>query len=341
MREGVTLTFVHGDHLGSASLTTGITGTKVSEMRYYPFGEVRWQNGTIPTDRTFTGHQSEASGLGSLVNMKAREYSPILGRFLSADSVVPQVLGSQSLNRYAYASNSPILLVDPDGHAPSCSVLLLYGCAGSVISQVGPIDAIETNFQRRNQYLLHDEYTALGTKQIGDNGCGLVASGPLEGHGDWIRFARELGELAGKKYDKESGIQPSDLVEALDKMLLPGTNLVAHKGWTLDELSKALGDNKAVIVDIRVGSLNQTIDKNKEFPTTLAPNFAHFVRVLAIDFVQRYIYLENTLIGQDTRSWKINFDDFLLVWSHPEADVSSRPINVDDVDFWAMVYDHK
>ena len=38
VREGVTLTFVHGDHIGSASVTTDITGMVVSEMRCYSFG---------------------------------------------------------------------------------------------------------------------------------------------------------------------------------------------------------------------------------------------------------------------------------------------------------------
>ena len=57
VREGVILTFVYGDHLGSASVTTNITGTKVSEMRYYPFGETRlqqWHNADIQAFH-FTG----------------------------------------------------------------------------------------------------------------------------------------------------------------------------------------------------------------------------------------------------------------------------------------------
>jgi hypothetical protein len=39
MREGVTLTYLHGDHLGSASLATDAAGAQVSVMRYTPFGE--------------------------------------------------------------------------------------------------------------------------------------------------------------------------------------------------------------------------------------------------------------------------------------------------------------
>ena len=61
--------------------------------------------------------------------MGARFYSPLLGRFLSADSIVPQPGGPQSLNRYTYASNSPLTRVDLNGHADTCSSFL-YNCGG-------------------------------------------------------------------------------------------------------------------------------------------------------------------------------------------------------------------
>ncbi|MCL4507181.1 MAG: RHS repeat-associated core domain-containing protein [Chloroflexi bacterium] len=121
VREGVTLTFVHGDHLGSASLTTDISGTVVSEMRYYPFGEVRWQSGTMPTDRTFTGQRAEnQSAVGSLMDYGARFYSPLLGRFISADSIVPRPGDPQAHNRYSYVRNSPLAYIDPSGHSTDC-----------------------------------------------------------------------------------------------------------------------------------------------------------------------------------------------------------------------------
>ena len=101
MRTGSSVYWIHSDHLGSASLTTNISGQVVSEMRFYPFGEVRWQNGTIPTDRTFTSQLAEPTGLGSLMNYNAREYSPVLGRFLSADTIVPKASAPQSFNRYS------------------------------------------------------------------------------------------------------------------------------------------------------------------------------------------------------------------------------------------------
>ena len=117
-RDGV-VTWLHGDHLGSASLTTSITGTKVSEMRYKPFGETRWA-GTLPTDKTFTGQRAEA-GLGSLMDYGARMYSPVVGRFLSADTVVPEPGRPQSLNRFAYTYNNPLKFIDPTGHDVGCA----------------------------------------------------------------------------------------------------------------------------------------------------------------------------------------------------------------------------
>ncbi len=47
----------------------------------------------------------------------ARFYDPLLGRFLSADTVVPQPGHPQALNRYSYVLNNPLKYTDPTGHA--------------------------------------------------------------------------------------------------------------------------------------------------------------------------------------------------------------------------------
>ena len=71
-----TLTYLHGDHLGSVSLTTNAAGHKVSEQRYKPYGEVRWSSGAgLPTDFTFTGQRASSYGT---IFMSAREYLPSL-----------------------------------------------------------------------------------------------------------------------------------------------------------------------------------------------------------------------------------------------------------------------
>jgi hypothetical protein len=54
--------------------------------------------------------------VGSLMDYGARFYSPLLGRFISADSIVPRPGDPQSLNRYSYVRNNPLQLTDPSGH---------------------------------------------------------------------------------------------------------------------------------------------------------------------------------------------------------------------------------
>jgi RHS repeat-associated protein len=105
--------FLHGDHLGSASLTTSNAGAKIAEARYAPFGETRYQWSSMPTDRRFTSQRLTSYGT---ISFPAREYSPLLGRFLSADSIVPRPGDPQSLNRYSFVRNNPMSRVDRDGH---------------------------------------------------------------------------------------------------------------------------------------------------------------------------------------------------------------------------------
>jgi RHS repeat-associated protein len=111
---GNTLYYLHSDHLGSTSVTTSITGTVLARQYYTPYGSVR-SGGGLPTDIGFTGQRAE-SGLGSLMYFRARFYSPLVGRFVSADSIVPGAGNPQSLNRYSYTLNNPLKYIDPTGH---------------------------------------------------------------------------------------------------------------------------------------------------------------------------------------------------------------------------------
>ncbi len=46
----------------------------------------------------------------------ARFYDPKIGRFIQADSIVPNAGNPQDLNRYSYVDNNPIRFTDPSGH---------------------------------------------------------------------------------------------------------------------------------------------------------------------------------------------------------------------------------
>ena len=89
----ITLNYFISDHLGSTSLLTNDTGALVSEVRYKPWGEVRYtkDNAALPTRYTYTGQRSymsdPATGLGSagfgLMFYNARWFDPQLGTFRS------------------------------------------------------------------------------------------------------------------------------------------------------------------------------------------------------------------------------------------------------------------
>jgi RHS repeat-associated protein len=74
-------------HLGSTSLATTASGAVHSRQGYYPYGETRYATGTLPTDFGFTGQRNDAT-IG-LYDYHARWYDPALGRFISADTLVP------------------------------------------------------------------------------------------------------------------------------------------------------------------------------------------------------------------------------------------------------------
>lgn len=48
--------------------------------------------------------------------VQARYYDPATGRFLSADTIVQEPHDPQTLNRFAYVRNSPVVFTDPSGN---------------------------------------------------------------------------------------------------------------------------------------------------------------------------------------------------------------------------------
>ena len=110
---GGTLTYVHQDHLTGTSLTTGSTGTEKSKVKYFPFGDCRNSTGNVTTDKLFTGQRLDQTGL---YFYNARYYDATIGRFISADPIVPDPFNPQSLNRYSYCLNNPLKYIDPSGY---------------------------------------------------------------------------------------------------------------------------------------------------------------------------------------------------------------------------------
>ncbi len=126
------LYYIHKDHLGSFTAITDKNGAKVDSMSYDPWGRRRnptdWSYDNVPgsylVDRGFTGH--EHLDPFNLINMNGRVYDPILGRFMSPDNYIQAPDYTQSLNRYTYAYNNPLIFTDPDGNNPFWIALGIY-----------------------------------------------------------------------------------------------------------------------------------------------------------------------------------------------------------------------
>ena len=121
--------------MGSTSITTDASGTVTSELRYRAFGVTRYTSGTLPTKYRFTGQYSHTSDF-DLYYYGARWYDPALGRFIQADTIIPD--GVQGLDRYAYVNNSPLNYVDPSGHNPKCGPDGTYCAGGKLRSRTRP-----------------------------------------------------------------------------------------------------------------------------------------------------------------------------------------------------------
>ena len=118
VRTDGTIQYYHGNHLGSASVITDSTGTVKETMEYLPFGGYRVRqdlDGSFP-DVNYTFTDQEDDDETGLYNYKARLYDPLLGRFISADSIIPEPGNLQAFNRYSYCVNNPLVYVDPSGH---------------------------------------------------------------------------------------------------------------------------------------------------------------------------------------------------------------------------------
>ena len=99
------------DHLGSTDVMIDESGQLVERTSYYPFGGHR-EGGT--EKYSFTGKEFD-SEIG-LYYFEARYYNPETFVFTQADSVIPSLYNPQTLNRYSYCYNNPIMYIDANGH---------------------------------------------------------------------------------------------------------------------------------------------------------------------------------------------------------------------------------
>ena len=121
------LHYIHRDHIGSIVAVSDANGNasgNTGETRSYDaWGRLRDPSTlqpfaynaqpTLLLRRGYTGHERLPEF--GLINMNARLYDPVTGRFLSPDPYVQAPDFSQSYNRYSYCINNPLIYTDPSG----------------------------------------------------------------------------------------------------------------------------------------------------------------------------------------------------------------------------------
>jgi RHS repeat-associated protein len=102
------------DGPGSVMALTDADGDVVNTYDYDVFGAVRASSGSQPNEFRFTGEQwDDSTGLEYL---RARYHDAGVGRFMTKDPFAGLTMVPQSLNRYAYVLNNPLLYRDPYGY---------------------------------------------------------------------------------------------------------------------------------------------------------------------------------------------------------------------------------
>ncbi|MCP2343147.1 RHS repeat-associated core domain-containing protein [Actinomadura rupiterrae] len=111
------VTFLLGDHHGTAEIAVNSADGTYARRRHTPFGAQRGNNGTWPAlhEGGFVGGTRDPST--GLTHLGARDYDPNTGRFISRDPVIDDN-DPQQLNGYAYSNNNPTNLLDPSGLWP-------------------------------------------------------------------------------------------------------------------------------------------------------------------------------------------------------------------------------
>ncbi|HEX8996611.1 MAG TPA: RHS repeat-associated core domain-containing protein [Ktedonobacterales bacterium] len=175
------------------------SGTVSASQLYGPYGAVRYQNGTLPTDYAFTHQRADATS--GLDYYNARYYDPLAGQFTSADTA-----SAGGLNRYGYVGGNPETKSDPTGHCPWC-------IAGAIIGAVvgaGIVYGVQVynNYQSGASNPLVDniDWGAVGMGALagafigGTMGAGATAAAGVFAAGGSVGTAASAGAGAAAVY---------------------------------------------------------------------------------------------------------------------------------------------
>ena len=177
-----TVSYYGYDAHGNVAFLADASGTVTDTYNYDTFGDLVASVGSTPNTHLFAGEEMDPD-LG-LLNLRARQYAPGAGRFLTVDPINGEPLSPISFNRYLYAEADPANRLDPLGMAGGEDAIMLGPSAeilaprtvflGAVRS--GAKQAIKVSLIFSVGYIVACElHTAeRGLAMIGTGGAGLA-----------------------------------------------------------------------------------------------------------------------------------------------------------------------
>jgi RHS repeat-associated protein len=181
---------------------TDSAGAKVESLTYYPYGEVKSDLPGTPVNVPYKYTGKERDSSTGLMYYEARYYDPKLGRFISADTIIPNLRDPQDLNRYTYAGNNPFRYTDPSGHISLNIGKALNRAFGNPIARVAGwifcAPCMQFLDPTTRQYTVPVAAAVVGTFACGPV-CGGAASGAVGGFmsGRDIGRSTWMGAVAG------------------------------------------------------------------------------------------------------------------------------------------------
>lgn len=175
------------------------------ELSYDAWGRLRnpstqeaYTSGSEPSlfiGRGYTGH--EHLPWFGLVNMNARLYDPLLGRFLSPDPYVQAPDFTQNFNRYSYCLNNPLVYVDEDGEFWHLIVGAVVGGVGNLVANWKNIEGFWQGFST----FLTGAGAVVAVAATGGAGAGFWAvAGVSAGGGALVGANNDIVSQTGKDF---------------------------------------------------------------------------------------------------------------------------------------------
>ena len=200
-----TVLYLHHDQQGSTRLLTSSTGKTEATFTYDAYGNKTGSTGTSTTSMGYDGQYTNADT--GLIYLRARDYDPVTGQFLSVD---PEV--EQTREAYGYAGRNPMMNGDPTGRSILGDALeaahyiitagAIVGCAAQpeLCVTAALFDVLLNSADTGTQAALHEKSVASALKEevftlVG----GAVSFGSAKFWGkltEWAKVNKLLGTSA-------------------------------------------------------------------------------------------------------------------------------------------------